>query len=94
MECDSNKKSNFAWNRNDPPPLGFDVVDTQTGEYPDLWNIAMEEQWAKGLIYCDMEGFAIGQDGSLILMDECGNFAYPPQGRFKVVFRKPEGGVE
>ena len=33
------------------------------------------------------EGWAIEEDGNLVLMDECGQFAYPPDpSRFKVVF--------
>ena len=82
-----------ATEANEALTTGFDVVDTQTGEYPDLQWIAINEDWAKGLIYCDMEGFAIDEDGNLVLMDECGNFAYPPAGRFQVVRRPPEGSV-
>ena len=66
---------------------GFDVVDTKTGEYPDLWEIALTEDWAKDLMYCDMEAFAIEEDGTLILLDECGRYAYCPEGRFEV--RRP-----
>lgn len=47
----------------------FTIIDTKTGEYPDLWEIATSEDWAKGLMYCDMEGFAIEEDGTLILLD-------------------------
>lgn len=65
--------------------LRFTVIDTKTGEYPDLEKIALTEQWAKHLMYCDMDGFAITEDGSLILMDECGGQAYTPEGRFIVV---------
>ena len=46
--------------------------------------IALKEPWARGLIYCDMEGFAIESDGTLILLDECGNFVYPPPELFRV----------
>ena len=68
--------------------MTFDVIDTKTGEYPDLWKIALEEDWAKDLMYCDMEGFAIEEDGTLILLDECGRHAYCPEGRFKIVLAK------
>ena len=64
----------------------YDVIDTKTGKYADLQKIALKEEWAKGLVYCDMEGFAIEQDGTLVLLDECGNCAYPPEGRFKIVW--------
>ena len=36
-------------------------------------------------MYCDMEGFAILEDGSLILCDECGRFEYAPSDRFEIV---------
>ena len=63
---------------------GFKVTDTQTGEEPDLEEIALNEDWAKELIYCDMEGFALQDDGTLILCDETGRFVYCPEGRFKI----------
>ena len=68
----------------------FTVIDTKTGEYPDLQKIALKEGWAKGLIYSDMEGFAVTEDGSLILMDECGGYSYCPAERFKVVIEAEE----
>lgn len=64
----------------------FYVIDVKTGEYPDVGNIALNEEWAKGLVYCDIDCFAIQEDGNLILTDDCGNIAYPPAGRFNVVF--------
>lgn len=64
----------------------FSVIDPETGKYPDLEHVAMHEPWAKGLIYCDMEGFAIDEGGLLLLMDECGNFRYCPPERFTVIF--------
>ena len=69
---------------------GFGVIDKKTGEYPDLEKIAIEEDWAKGLCYCDMEGFALSEDGELILMDECGRLAYCPPDRFEVVMEASE----
>lgn len=65
--------------------MRFSVIDKNTGEYPDLWEIALKEEWAKDLCYCDMEGFAIEEDGTLILLDECGRHEYCPGGRFEVV---------
>lgn len=64
--------------------LSFDVVDPKTGEYQNLEKIALREDWAKGLMYCDMDGFAIMEDGELLLLDDCGNFAYCPNGRFEI----------
>jgi len=63
---------------------GIEVFDKETGTYPDLEKIALEEDWAKGLCYCDMEGFALTEDGCLILCDECGRFAYCPPDRFTI----------
>lgn len=62
----------------------FKVIDTKTGKRPDEEKIALREKWAKGLIYCDMEGFFVDEDGQLILADECGHFAYCPPDRFKI----------
>lgn len=73
--------------------MKFIVIDKKTGKEADTWNIALNEEWAKGLIYCDMEGFAITEDGNLVLMDECGNVVYCNTERFKVVFEddRPHG---
>ena len=67
--------------------LEFTVIDKTTGKYPDLKQVALKEEWAQNLIYTDMEGFCINEDGNLLLMDECGNIAYCPPGRFKVIKR-------
>lgn len=71
---------------------GFDVIDVKTGKYPDVWKIARKEDWAQNLTYCDIEGFFIGEDGQLILADECGNFAYCPPDRFRIIFKGEENG--
>ena len=65
--------------------MKFTVLDTRTGQEPDLWNIALTEDWAKDLMYCDMEGFALEEDGTLLLLDECGKYAYCPEGRFRII---------
>lgn len=64
----------------------FTVIDTKTGKEADEYNIALYEDWAKHLCYCDMEGWAIENDGTLLLVDECGSFAYADRERFKVVW--------
>jgi hypothetical protein len=71
--------------------MAFRVIDTKTKKEADTYKIALKEEWAKGLIYCDMEGFFIGEDGTLILVDECGKFAYCPEGRFIVEVLPKEG---
>ncbi len=69
--------------------MGFSVIDRRTNDYPRTDEIALTEEWAKNLIYCDIEGFYIGEDGALILVDDCGNTAYCPPDRFDVVFDDP-----
>jgi len=69
--------------------MKFKVIDLQTDKEADLYKIVLEsyraKTWAKNLIYCDIEGWAVEDDGTLIVVDECGNFSYPPQERFKLV---------
>ena len=69
----------------------FRVIDTKTGEEADSYEIALHEDWAKHLIYCDIDGWALGDDGSLMLIDDCGRFAYADRERFKVVWDEDEG---
>lgn len=64
----------------------FSVIDTKTGKEADEYEIALHEDWAKHLCYCDMEGWAIENDGTLLLVDECGQYAYADRERFKVVW--------
>lgn len=62
----------------------FRVIDSQTGNEADAEQIALTEQWAKGLMYCDMEGFALTQHDDLILLDECGKYVFCDRSRFIV----------
>lgn len=65
----------------------FHVIDKKTGQEADSWEIALNEDWAKHLCYCDMEGFAILEDGTLILADECGRFEFiQEEDRFEIVW--------
>ena len=61
----------------------FSVIDKKTGKEADPEDIALNEDWAKGLIYCDM--FAILENGMLILVDECGNYEFCPEDRFEII---------
>lgn len=69
----------------------FFVIDQTTGQEPDMEEIALREKWAAGLIYCDMEGFAVMEDGTLILLDECGQHRRCPPDRFEIVWVKTKG---
>ena len=72
--------------RKEPNHIGaFKVIDKKTGKEADVEKIALKEEWAQHLIYCDMDGFLIGEDGSLYLADECSHWAYAPPDRFEVV---------
>jgi hypothetical protein len=64
----------------------FFVTDKTTGQAPNLETIALHEEWARWLIYCDMEGFALGENGRLVLMDECGSYHVCPPDRFEIVW--------
>lgn len=68
----------------------FRVVDKKTNKEANIGEIALKEDWAKGLMYCDMEGFAILEDGNLVLLDECGKWEYCPSERFEII---PEDSV-
>lgn len=65
--------------------LPFTVMDKEKGKEADTSAIAAKEEWAKGLCYCDMEGFAVTEDGRLVLLDECGRYEFCPGDRFEVV---------
>ena len=67
----------------------FDVIDRRTGGSPIFdFNHVFKEKWFKesNLIYCDISGWGLDEDGNLFLMDDCNNIAYPPYNRFKVRF--------
>ena len=67
----------------------FKVIDNRTGKEPIYdFNHLFKEKWFKesGLIYCDISGWIIDEEGFLALTDDCNNMAYPPIERFSVVF--------
>ena len=67
----------------------FRVIDKRTGKEPIFdYNHLFKEKWFKQskLIWCDLEGWCISEDGILMLVDECGNSAYAPMDRFEVIY--------
>ena len=63
--------------------MTFKVIDTKTGKEPTarvIDNIAKKG----GLMVYDIDQFFVGEDGSLILVDDCGNITYVDAKRFKV----------
>jgi len=65
-----------------PEPLW--VVDNLTGQLANEEKIALTEPWADRIIRCNTDGF-LEQDGGLLFLDSCGNYAPCPKGRFTVV---------
>ena len=64
--------------------MTFKVIDTKTGKEPTnrvIDNIAKKG----GLLRMDIDQFFVGEDGSLVLVDDCGNMTYCDMKRFKVV---------
>lgn len=64
--------------------MTFKVIDTKTGKEPTdrvINNIAKRG----GLMVADIDQFFVGEDGSLVLADDCGNITYCDMERFKVV---------
>ena len=68
--------------------FGFRVIDKRTGREPIFdGNHIFRESWCKGrLIEFDIDGWYISEDGTLSLVDDCCNMAYPPPDRYDVVF--------
>ena len=72
--------------------MEFYVIDKRTGKEPIFdHNHIFKEKWFKesGLIWCDIEGWYISEDGTLVLVDDCGKVAYPPIDRFDIVYDEP-----
>lgn len=64
--------------------MTFKVIDTKTGKEPTsrvIDNIARKG----GLMIADIDQFFVGEDGSLVLADDCGKMVYCDTKRFKVV---------
>lgn len=64
--------------------MTFKVIDTKTGKEPTskvIDNIAKKG----GLMRMDINQFFVGEDGAIILADDCGNITYCDTIRFKVV---------
>lgn len=69
--------------------MTFKVIDIKTGKEPTsrvVDNIAKKG----GLMRMDIDQFFVGEDGSLVLTDDCGNMTYCDMKRFKVVAESEE----
>jgi len=63
------------------------TVTEPDGREPDLNKIVKTEPWANHLRYyyydlSSLSGFAVSEEGILLLTDACGNFVEVPPGRF------------
>ena len=70
--------------------MTFTVIDKETGREVSEWVI---RKIAKngGLIEFDIDQFAVTEDGSLILLDDCGNCTYCAQDAFQIRIDSMEG---
>lgn len=64
----------------------FYVIDKRTNEEADREKIIRTEEWAKHLLPMDPGGWAIDEDGLLLLIDDCNNIAYAPPERFRILW--------
>lgn len=63
--------------------MTFKVIDTKTGKEPTervVDNIAKKG----GLMTMDIDQFFVGEDGEIVLADDCGNVTYVDGERFRV----------
>ena len=70
--------------------MTFKVIDTKTGKEPTdrvIHNIAK----SGGLMTMDIDQFFVGEDGALVLADDCGNITYCDTKRFMVVAESEMG---
>jgi len=70
----------------------FRIIDNKINReptYEDLIEIVQNEEWARDLVWTDIDGWAIDEYGSILLMDDCGNVRYAPRGRFSILWEKP-----
>ena len=61
----------------------FKIIDRKTGKEPTDRVITAQARLGN-LIPCDIDGFYVGEDGQIILVDDCGNCTWLDMGRFKV----------
>ena len=62
----------------------FSVIDPSTGLYPDIATLR-KEPWAKHIITGSLVFFGIDEDGYLMMLDNCGHYAWVPEHRLEVL---------
>lgn len=71
--------------------MQWEVVDRKTGQQASLEQLSMEGWVQEKLVWPDLEGFAIGEDGAIYLLDECGNWELCDPTRFYIRWPDVEG---
>ena len=67
--------------------MTFIVIDTDTGKEVNVQDINRHSTWFKPLF--NIKGWAVEPDGTLLLLDDCGQYTYAPQdGRFRVEWKE------
>ena len=69
--------------------MTFKVIDTKTGKEPTdqvIHNIAKKG----GLMTMDIDQFFLGEDGALILVDDCGNATWCDPKQFEAVITEEQ----
>ena len=61
----------------------FKIIDKETGKEPTDKVITAQARLGN-LITRDIDGFYVGEDGQIILVDDCGNCTWLDMNRFKV----------
>jgi len=76
------------WNRraeSEPYELdGFDITNAD-GTPVDYGALGMK--YKDEICYCDVDGFYLGEDGSLILVDDCGSGVWVKRKDYKIIPR-------
>lgn len=65
--------------------MKFNVIDTKTGK-PVNFDDLLKEDWLKnsrGVFSIDFDDYYISSEGQIVLLDDCGNAAYPPVDRLE-----------
>jgi len=73
--------------------MTFTVIDKETGREVSE-RVITEIAKNGGLMEFDIDQFAVTEDGSLILLDDCGNFTYCVQDAFQIRIDSMEGAKE
>lgn len=72
--------------------MSFQVLDKKTMKEVSLDNFA-ELARNNNLMEFDIEGFALQEDGTLLLCDECGRFTYIPREEKYIIRVKERIGI-